>query len=345
MSLAQLAIAKKGESNLTMLDAKPWIDDEENTVRIANRLPFRNRHEISNRQVGCTGELDDIMLCNVTPSVINKSGNNQTVLVMQAIPEAKDTRHDSIQTSIIAWIHDYGVDWSDLCTKHHRSVRNRQYQTVEPSILYDMAKATQELNEVTDDAGEDSHAIPLGVTFANAKSLMNKIYSIAPRHFIVCPMSDSHIDIDTRGQSIRMFRHLCRQFQQIIRESKGEAFFDGMNSPLAEKTERIIATNGEIAVEALQQTLNKHQNEIESVEEILRQVGLLQDKQTYRHRLNLLTAMLSSRQARIRDAASLGLSFMEDPEALSALYAAQQAETVDWVRKNLSLVIDQLERT
>ena len=136
---------------------------------------------------------------------------------------------------------------------------------------------------------------------------------------------------------------LYAQFREILREAKGAVFFDGMNSPLAEKTGRIIALNGDCAVEALKRILDKRQNEIESVEEILRQVGLLQDETTRRQRLNLLTGILASREARIRDAASLGLSFMEDPTALSALCAARQAETENWVRTNLSLAIEQLE--
>lgn len=162
--------------------------------------------------------------------------------------------------------------------------------------------------------------------------------------------SSTDYDIGTTSASpalayVETFLRLCSQFGEIIREAKGETFFDGMNSSLAEKTGRFIISNGTIAVEALQQTLNKHHDEIESVEEIIRQVGLLQDKPTYQPRLNLLTAMLASQQERIRDAASLGLSFMEDPLVLGALYKALQTETVPWVSKNLSLVIEQLERT
>ena len=136
---------------------------------------------------------------------------------------------------------------------------------------------------------------------------------------------------------------LYAQFREILREAEGAAFFDGMNSPLAEKTGRIIALNGDCAVEALKRILDVCQNEIESVEEILRQVGLLQDEPTRRQRLNLLTGMLASREARIRDAASLGLSFMADPTALNALCAARQAETENWVGTNLSLAIKQLD--
>lgn len=143
---------------------------------------------------------------------------------------------------------------------------------------------------------------------------------------------------------VEAFLHLHAQFEKIIHEAKGHAFFDGMNSKLAEKTGHIIAMNGTIAVDALQLILNKHHNEIETVEEILRQVGLVQDKPTHQHRLNLLNAMLVCQQERIRDAASLGLSFMEDPAALDALYATLQAEKVPWVRTNLSLVIEQLEQ-
>ena len=60
--------------------------------------------------------------------------------------------------------------------------------------------------------------------------------------------------------------------------------------------------------------------------------------------MNLLTDTLKSERERIRDAASLGLSFLEDSSALTHLLDARRNETVPWLMKNLDLVIEELEQ-
>lgn len=144
---------------------------------------------------------------------------------------------------------------------------------------------------------------------------------------------------------IERFLRLVQRFRQVINDASGELFFDGMDSPLAEKIRRAIYADGELAVEALHQAILNHPDEVETGEEILRQIGLLRDTPTHQARLNLLTDMLELPQERIRDAASLGLSFMEDPAALPRLYDALQVEKVHWIKKSLSMAILQLERT
>ena len=143
---------------------------------------------------------------------------------------------------------------------------------------------------------------------------------------------------------VQLFLQINGRFRQAINEAKGEQFFDGMNSPLAEATRNIIAANGVIAVESLRQVLNIRHNEMAGIEEILRQIGLLQDEATHQARLKLLADMLASSQEQIRDAALLGLSFLEDEAALPYLYQALQRESAPWLEKNLHMVIAQLEQ-
>ena len=143
---------------------------------------------------------------------------------------------------------------------------------------------------------------------------------------------------------IRLFLQINERFRHAISEAKGEQFFDGMTSPLAEATRNIIAANGVIAVESLRQVLNIRRSEVASTEEILRQIGLIQDEATHQARLKLLADMLAAAQEQIRDAALLGLSFLEDAAALPYLRHALQRESAPWLEENLKMVIAQLEQ-
>lgn len=154
---------------------------------------------------------------------------------------------------------------------------------------------------------------------------------------------------DTTGAAspmayIQLFLQINGLFRQAISAAKGDQFFDGMTSPLAEATRNIIAANGAIAVESLRQVLNIQHNEVASTEEILRQIGLIEDAATHPARLKLLADMLASAQEQIRDAALLGLSFLEDAAALPYLRQALQRESAPWLSENLKTVIAQLEQ-
>ena len=143
---------------------------------------------------------------------------------------------------------------------------------------------------------------------------------------------------------VQLFLRINGQFRRVISEAKGEQFFDGITSRLAEATRDIITANGPIAVEALQQVLNIQHDELAGIEEILRQIGLIQDESTHQARLSLLVNTLGSSQEQIRDAAMLGLSFLEDRAALPYLRQALQQESAPWLAENLEMVIEQLER-
>ena len=142
---------------------------------------------------------------------------------------------------------------------------------------------------------------------------------------------------------IELFLQMNRRCRQVINEAKGEQFFDGMTSPLEEATRNIIAANGVIAVESLRQVLNIRRDEVACTEEILRQIGLIRDEATHQARLKLLADMLASSQEQIRDAALLGLSFLEDA-ATPYLRQALQRKSAPWLEENLKMVIAQLEQ-
>ena len=57
----------------------------------------------------------------------------------------------------------------------------------------------------------------------------------------------------------------------------------------------------------------------------------------------LSNILLSSTVIPIRDAASLGLSFMDDPAAIPFLRAALERETSPLMKRNLKYVLEQFE--
>ena len=141
------------------------------------------------------------------------------------------------------------------------------------------------------------------------------------------------------------FLRLTECFRQIISAARGEIFHDGMRSQLAEDIHSAIIENGVPAVDALRHVLNDCRGPaIMAVEEILRQVGLLEHPPTQRHRLQLLADMLASDDGGTRDGALLGLSFMEDPSTLPYLRAALQREVEPWLVEGISQVIEELEQ-
>ena len=79
----------------------------------------------------------------------------------------------------------------------------------------------------------------------------------------------------------------------------------------------------------------------EIVSEALRQVGLLDHPQTHSSRLKLLTGALKFIDPRLRDAASIGISSMNDSSVISDLEKAISVEPSAAVKRNLNLVLDQ----
>ena len=136
---------------------------------------------------------------------------------------------------------------------------------------------------------------------------------------------------------------LAERFNRIIADARGRTFYDGMDSQLANDIRAVIMENGLPSVDALSQVLNSDGGEVETRDEIIRQVGLLDDAPTHSARLKLLIELLSSPQARFRDAAALGLSFMEDLDALPYLHAAKRRENNAWLAENLEQAIGELE--
>lgn len=138
---------------------------------------------------------------------------------------------------------------------------------------------------------------------------------------------------------------LLPEVRRIVAESAWETFADGMESALSRKLHSLIQVCGNEAVGAIRDFIADDPDDLESAEEILRQVGYSADAATRSARLELLTDSLSSRSPRIRDAASLGVAVMDDPAAIDALETAVVREPSKLLRHSLTLALEQLRET
>ena len=148
---------------------------------------------------------------------------------------------------------------------------------------------------------------------------------------------------DAIDQELLREAALVNQFEAFVRRARNERFVDGMGSDFATNVVQSIISNGRVAVAAWDRILIRTGNLYETGEELLRQLGLMRHDPTHQSRLRVLIYNLTSADPRIREAAILGLSFLEDASALAPLRLALSTETDPWLRQDLDAVIHQLE--
>lgn len=128
----------------------------------------------------------------------------------------------------------------------------------------------------------------------------------------------------------------------IFRDADDEIFHDGMDSEFSRRLRDAIALHGNTAIETLETRLLAPESNTEASEEALRVLGDIKDTRTHAARLALLLRALESPDARIRDAASIGIAALDDPAAIDGLQCAIEAERSAWLRTNLDLTLRQL---
>lgn len=121
-----------------------------------------------------------------------------------------------------------------------------------------------------------------------------------------------------------------------------EIFEDGMDSVFSHSIHSSIWDFGEIAVSTIDAILRLQDINGEVAGEALRQLGLVEDLRTQRSRLSIIANKLDSADPRLRDAALLGLEFLDDPVAIPYLQRAVERENIPVLRMEIQQVLDQL---
>jgi len=138
---------------------------------------------------------------------------------------------------------------------------------------------------------------------------------------------------------------LGENFRQLLTSAQDEIFEDGMESEFSRHLAAIIEQYGNDALEELAYFIVYEKVSGEVTAEALRWLGMLDDPKTYLFRRWLLERSLRASSLWVRDGAALGLSFMDDPHAISFLKVAITMETIDEIRESLQQVLNQLEST
>lgn len=131
----------------------------------------------------------------------------------------------------------------------------------------------------------------------------------------------------------------------LLARAREETFEDGMESQFSKALISYIKRYGNAAVKVLTEyILSEHVN-AEIASEALRWIGHIEDASTYESRLWLLGRGLLSASSRIRDAALLGLAFLNDPQAIPLLEAAIQRERIQELREDMKQALEDLRCT
>ena len=146
----------------------------------------------------------------------------------------------------------------------------------------------------------------------------------------------------TTGHKHPEAEELIQEFSRYINAARNERFEDGMESRFSQRVKKSILNVGSNAVSTWVEALTLRANAYETTEEFLRIIGDMRDEQSHEKRTKALTDMLQHRDPAVRDSAGLGLSALEDRSVLPALNEAIATETVQWVRKGLQQVAEQL---
>lgn len=145
--------------------------------------------------------------------------------------------------------------------------------------------------------------------------------------------------------NLRLEAYLLDRLTATFVEAVDEVFADGMESVFSRKVLSIIRTHGDVVIRAIDRVIQSERANVEVAGEVLRQVGSIADPRTHHSRLTLLLRKLESPDPRIRDAASIGIAALDDPAAIGSIRRAVERERSPLLKRNLQLVLDQLQAT
>ncbi len=138
-------------------------------------------------------------------------------------------------------------------------------------------------------------------------------------------------------------KELSEEIYTLFKASEEQNFEDGMESEFSKKLILLIKEYADEAIEIITSIILYERVNAEVATEALRWLGNIDDAPSYGFRLWLLERSLSCSKGRIRDGAIVGLSYLNDPHAVSFLKLAIEREKCTELRKDMEQVLAQLE--
>lgn len=133
------------------------------------------------------------------------------------------------------------------------------------------------------------------------------------------------------------------EIAELFRVPEDEYFENGYQSDFGGALSRAIRRLGERAIDPVSHIITTQRARPHVIEEALRVLGRLQHEATKPYRRSLLERSLESSNPYMRDAAGLGIADMDDPASIPALRQAIAVESSRALRKDLTMVLRQLE--
>jgi hypothetical protein len=118
-------------------------------------------------------------------------------------------------------------------------------------------------------------------------------------------------------------------------------FEGGVNNAFSDGIEHVVRKYGNEGVEELRKVFCSTQN-ISCVGEALRKFGLIENETTMDERFRTLVALLKHWSPVVRDAATIGLAYLDDPRAIAPIEEAIQTERVPVLRREMEAAREQL---
>ena len=129
---------------------------------------------------------------------------------------------------------------------------------------------------------------------------------------------------------------------KLFNESKEQFFEDGIETQFSKELTEFILKYGNKAVDILSGLFEYGKVSPESIDESLRWIGKIRHEDSYLYRKWLVERCLFHPNPKVRDAASIGISMMDDPKSIPSLKKATEKETIKEIKEDMESVLAQL---
>jgi len=136
---------------------------------------------------------------------------------------------------------------------------------------------------------------------------------------------------------------LADKIKQLFRSARGQVFEDGVDSDFSKELVSIIESDGALALEIIKNLVGVGSLNNEVLSEALRWIGSMEDEKSHVGRRQLLEESLSSESSKVRDGATIGLSYLGDPQAIGYLKRAAKREQNGMLHDFMLEVIEELQ--
>lgn len=158
----------------------------------------------------------------------------------------------------------------------------------------------------------------------------------APKQALEIPAAESstsHRDYELSARERE--RQVVVEIARLAKISEEEVFEDGMENALSRGLQALVIKSGGLAIRALRSAYVSQKIEGSIFEEAIRWLGTMEDGETRDERQWLFFYGLKDKDKRVKDAATLALSWMEDSSAVPYLESAAEEEQLPILKSHM----------